>query len=130
MSMLCLINTRLHQPKTKSMRRHLSSLPERSWGRILHTSQFFNTDQWNDKEKSIFWGVTQKQIWMYIPATPILGKNLHSSVDQLQYKIGKFEIKHFSIYFNFFLIGGLFCQLSQPKCLQFVYTCANFFTYK
>ena len=39
-----------------------------------------------------------------ISRAPIVDINHNSSVDQIQYNIGKFEIKLYSIYFKFYLI--------------------------
>ena len=64
----------------------ITSLLERSGGRILHTNQFSESDQSNNKNKSVSWGAAKINM-NAISCGPVLGINLHSSVDQ------SFEIK-------------------------------------
>ena len=41
---------------------------------------------------------------MHFCAAPVLGINLHSSIDQIDIKIGSLEIKYYSTYFKFYLL--------------------------
>ena len=58
--------TRLHQPKTKSMWGYSSSPTERSRGRILRTNQIFNSDQCNNKKSSFSRGTSYKYDCVFV----------------------------------------------------------------